>query len=83
MDISTYQKMTLAEMGKRRWVLARDVERRDGTIVPGGTRIEITKKHNGLWVRSQRCESCGVQASIGRLSPIDVKEVADVAVDLD
>ena len=72
MTITEYRRMTLAQLKGRRVRLRREIRNGWG-ILPVGTVLFIEGKHNGLSLVAERCRTCGVRMSIGRVGPGDVE----------
>ncbi|MCE2494590.1 MAG: hypothetical protein J4F40_18665 [Alphaproteobacteria bacterium] len=82
MDMTTYQKMTNAQLIGRKVRTLRTLSNRVEEI-PIGTALTIVRKHSGFHLTGDRCEHCGVrvfihgvEASAVELISEDSKELA-------
>jgi hypothetical protein len=69
-----YKRLTLAQMQKRRWRLARDVGNYAGTMRKG-TEVIIDGKMNGLRVEGVVCAHCGLKLAVSHVDANAVEEI--------
>lgn len=68
LDWAWYRRTVLATMQTVKLRSVREIQTR-AFLIPAGTEFTIVNKLDGLWVRTVKCECCGLQAQANKVAP--------------